>query len=85
MEERKTSRKVAVPLLMCIVATCVVLGAFARTEENYNVIATLEPSEPKGLGAYGGDLSQAVCTGPNQIFRLKNSILRFRYRISQEF
>jgi len=55
MKQGNFKGKHAILILLCILAAFSVIPV--RAEEEYNVIATLEPSNPKGLGGFGGDFA----------------------------
>jgi hypothetical protein len=47
--------KHAILILLCILAAISVVPV--RAEEEYHVVATLEPSNPQGFGGFGGDIA----------------------------
>ncbi len=46
--------KHAILILLCILAA---ISIPVRAEEEYHVVATLEPSNPQGFGGFGGDIA----------------------------
>jgi hypothetical protein len=55
MKKGNFKGKHAILILLCILAAISV--APVRAEEEYHVIATLEPSNPQGFGGFGGDIA----------------------------
>ena len=55
MKQGNFKGKHAILILLCILAAYSVIPV--RAEEEYNVIATLEPSNPQGFGKFGGDFA----------------------------